>query len=251
MNITSIPTSKANILVVDDIKANLDFLSRMLTEYGYEARCVVSGSMALRVAESAWADIILLDIKMPELDGYEVCQLLRAIETTREVPIIFLTALEDLAHKKKAFAVGGSDYITKPFEMEEVVIRIENQLAVKSVKESVLELETIDRQLKQEIAQRKQAEERLLQMALYDQTTGLANRNSLISRLKQALQLTKTQPDYSFALLLIDCDRDGEIKQSLGYIARKKLTIAIGNSLTSSIPKSSFLSLFEDREFAI
>ncbi len=110
---------------------------------------------------------------------------------------------------------------------------------------SLLKLEIANQKLKQEIAQRKKAQERLLQMALYNQITDLANYNSFISRLKQALQQTKTQPDYGFAILLIDCDREGEIKQSLGYTARKKLTIAIANSLTSLISKSSFLSRFD------
>ena len=132
MSTISTSTPKANILVVDDLKVNLNILSKMLTEYGYKVRCVIDGSMALRIAELAWPDLILLAIKMRDIDGYQLCQQLKSLTTTREIPIIFLTALEDLANKQKIFAVGGSDYITKPFEIEELTIRIDNQLVIKS-----------------------------------------------------------------------------------------------------------------------
>ena len=251
MNTIPVANPKANILVVDDLKANLDLLSKMLGERGYEARCVINGSMALRVANSAWADIILLDINMPDLDGYRVCELLRDLEPTQEIPIIFLSVLDDLADRQKAFTVGASDYITKPFEIEEVVTRIENQLAIKSAREYAQELERVNRQLKQEITQRQQAEKKLSKIALYDPITGLANRDSFISRLKQAIALSNTQPEYGFAILLIDGDRDGALKQSLTYTARQKLMVAMGNALKSLIPQSGFLSRFEGQEFAI
>lgn len=121
-------TPKGDILIVDDVPENLQLLFTMLTEQGYEVRRVLSGKQALQVVETEAPDLILLDIKMPELDGYEVCKILKADEKTKHIPIIFLSALNDTFDKVHAFEVGGVDYITKPFQIEEVVMRVENQL---------------------------------------------------------------------------------------------------------------------------
>ncbi|PLZ92154.1 hybrid sensor histidine kinase/response regulator [Fischerella muscicola CCMEE 5323] len=119
---------KANILVVDDTPDNLRLLSAMLTSQGYEVRKALSGKMALTACQMVLPDVILLDINMPEMDGYEVCRHLKANEKTRPIPVIFISALDDVLDKVQAFDVGGVDYITKPFHGVEVVLRIENQL---------------------------------------------------------------------------------------------------------------------------
>ncbi|RAM50262.1 MAG: hybrid sensor histidine kinase/response regulator [Hapalosiphonaceae cyanobacterium JJU2] len=120
--------SKANILVVDDTPDNLRLLSAMLTAQGYEVRKALSGKMALTACQMVLPDVILLDINMPEMDGYEVCRQLKANERTCRIPVIFISALDDVLDKVKAFDIGGVDYITKPFHGVEVVLRIENQL---------------------------------------------------------------------------------------------------------------------------
>lgn len=122
--------SKANILLVDDTPDNLRLLSTMLTEQGYEVRSVINGAMALMGVQAEPPDLILLDISMPQMNGYEVCQRLKVGDHTREIPVIFISALEDVLDKVKAFAVGGVDYITKPFQVEEVLARVENQLTI-------------------------------------------------------------------------------------------------------------------------
>ncbi|BAY48118.1 response regulator receiver sensor signal transduction histidine kinase [Scytonema sp. HK-05] len=119
---------KGNILVVDDTPDNLRLLSAMLTAQGYEVRKALNGKMALTACQMVLPDVILLDINMPGMDGYEVCQQLKADDRTREVPVIFMSALDDVLDKVKAFDVGGVDYITKPFHGAEVVLRIENQI---------------------------------------------------------------------------------------------------------------------------
>src|SRR4028119_717729 len=121
---------KADILIIDDTPENLNLLSTMLTEQGYKVRSVTKGSTGLRGAQASPPDLILLDINMPQMNGYEVCQHQKADDRTREVPVIFISALEDVLDKVKAFAVGGVDYITKPFHVEEVLARIENQLTI-------------------------------------------------------------------------------------------------------------------------
>ncbi len=124
---------KLNILVVDDTPDNLRLLSAMLTTQGYEVRKALNGKMALNACKTLRPDLILLDINMPEMDGYEVCQKLKADEINDRVPVIFISALDDVLDKVKAFNVGGSDYITKPFHTAEVISRIENQINLRSL----------------------------------------------------------------------------------------------------------------------
>ncbi len=119
---------KRNILVVDDTPDNLRLLSAMLTAQGFEVRKALNGKMALTACQMVLPDLILLDINMPEMDGYQVCQHLKADTKTCEVPVIFISALDDVVDKVKAFDVGGVDYISKPFHGAEVVLRIENQI---------------------------------------------------------------------------------------------------------------------------
>jgi signal transduction histidine kinase len=120
--------NKGNILVVDDTPDNLRLLSAMLTAQGYEVRKALNGKMALTACQILVPDLILLDINMPEMNGYEVCRQLKADEKTNDIPIIFISALDDVLDKVKAFNVGGVDYITKPFHGEEVLSRIQNQI---------------------------------------------------------------------------------------------------------------------------
>jgi signal transduction histidine kinase len=119
---------KKNILVVDDTPDNLRLLSAMLTAHGFEVRKALNGKMALTACQMVLPDLILLDINMPGMDGYQVCQQLKADDKTCEVPVIFISALDDVVDKVKAFDVGGVDYIAKPFHGAEVVLRIENQI---------------------------------------------------------------------------------------------------------------------------
>ena len=124
-------TSKANILVVNDTIENLRLLSSMLSEGGYEVRPVTNGRQALQAVERDPPDLILLDINMPEMDGYEVCARLKESPKVRDVPVVFLTALSEVADKIKAFDVGGIDYITKPFQLEEVRARVKTHVALR------------------------------------------------------------------------------------------------------------------------
>src|SRR5438874_8884668 len=111
--------SGAGILVVDDTAANLQVLAGMLKDRGYKVRPVPSGKLALLAARRDPPDLILLDINMPEMNGYEVCEHLKADDTLKGIPVIFISALTEQLDKVKAFAIGGVDYLTKPFQMEE------------------------------------------------------------------------------------------------------------------------------------
>ncbi|MDF5737884.1 MULTISPECIES: hybrid sensor histidine kinase/response regulator [unclassified Nostoc] len=167
---------KRNILVVDDTPDNLRLLSAMLTAQGFEVRKALNGKMALTACQMVLPDVILLDINMPDMNGYQVCQQLKADHKTCEVPVIFISALDDVVDKVKAFDVGGVDYISKPFHGAEVVLRIENQinlrlLQVKLQEKNFLLQEALDN-LK--VAQVKQIQNEKM-VALGQLVAGLAH----------------------------------------------------------------------------
>ena len=160
MNMRQAQEFKGNILIVDDTPDNLRLLSNALTEQGYKVRSVINGAMALMGTKAAPPDLILLDINMPQMNGYEVCEALKADEQTREIPVIFISALGEVLDKVRAFAVGGRDYITKPFQFEEVVARIENQLTIRNLQKQLLEQ---NRRLQQSEAREREKSQQLEQ----------------------------------------------------------------------------------------
>ncbi|WP_292433872.1 HD domain-containing phosphohydrolase [Methylobacter sp.] len=130
---------RADILIVDDTLANLQLLSTLLKEEGYKVRPANSGVLALQAVAQKKPDLILLDIKMPEMDGYEVCEALKSNPETKNIPVLFISALNDVADKIKAFNVGGLDYINKPFQFEEVKARVGTQLRLKAYEDDMEE----------------------------------------------------------------------------------------------------------------
>jgi CheY-like chemotaxis protein len=126
-----------NILIVDDTPANLDLLERILQDSGYEVRAMPNAQLALKSASHMPPDLILLDIKMPGIDGYQACAKLKELEATRDVPIIFISALQETDDKVRAFQSGGVDYVTKPFQADEVLARVRTHLELKRVREQL------------------------------------------------------------------------------------------------------------------
>jgi signal transduction histidine kinase len=173
----NIEAPKENILVVDDRPENLKLLSEILSNNNYKVRKVTSGKQAIAAAEISLPSLILLDIMMPDMNGYEVCQYLKSQERTADIPIIFLSALDKSFDKVKAFEVGGIDYITKPFQVEEILVRVQNQLTILRQKNSLKDqqklLATQNSQLKQEIAERQKIE---IDLAKAKQVAEEANR---------------------------------------------------------------------------
>jgi two-component system sensor histidine kinase/response regulator len=138
------------ILVVDDTPDNLRLLVGMLTERGYKVRPAPSGARALATVQKELPDLILLDIMMPEMDGYEVCRRLKADERARDVPVIFISALDEVFDKITAFSIGGIDYITKPFQLEEVLARVRTHLDLQDMRRK---LQRQNEQLQQQNAE--------------------------------------------------------------------------------------------------
>jgi phosphoserine phosphatase RsbU/P len=142
--------SESRILIVDDTRANIDILVEALRN-DYKLSVAVDGSAALRSVEKNPPDLVLLDIMMPDVDGYEVCRQLRAREATRELPVMFLSALEDVKNKAQGFEVGGNDYLTKPFEVLEVKARVRSLLKAKAYADAVREAMARDLRIAREI----------------------------------------------------------------------------------------------------
>ncbi|MBD2180929.1 response regulator [Planktothrix sp. FACHB-1375] len=130
---------KVNILVVDDCPNNLRVLSSILTQNGYIVRKALDGEIAISACQKILPDLILLDIMMPNMDGYQLCQYFKQNEKTRHIPIIFISALDDVLDKVKAFNSGGADYISKPFEVKEVLARVTNQLTIRQLYNALTE----------------------------------------------------------------------------------------------------------------
>jgi adenylate cyclase len=158
LDLSTSPPSKGDILIVDDTADNLRLLSTMLLGQGYGVRKAINGELALTAVRTLLPDLILLDINMPQMNGYQVCEQIKLDPQCQGVPIIFLSALDGTLDKVKAFQVGGVDYITKPFQIEEVVARIENQLTITRQQK---QLQTQKSKLEEEIKERKRIQAEL------------------------------------------------------------------------------------------
>lgn len=254
------------ILIVDDVADNLRLLSTTLTKQGYRVRCAKNGAIALMGARNDRPHLILLDINMPDLSGYQVCEQLKADPSTQSIPVIFLSAQDDISDKVKAFSVGGSDFIGKPFQIAEVLVRVENQLALQAANAEILtlnevleqrvrqrtsEIESANRILKQEICQRQQLEEKLRYDALHDSLTGLPNRKLLMQRVEKCLDRAIEEQNVRFAVLFIDLDRFKIINDSLGHVAGDELLIACAERLEECVPHQATIARLGGDEFTV
>ncbi len=168
--------NSSNIVIVDDNPDNLRVISATLQKEGYNVRPVTGGKEALAVIGKQPPDLILLDIRMPEMDGFELCRILKSDEKTRDIPVIFISAVHETEEKVRAFNAGGVDYITKPLHHDEIVVRVKTQIVNRRVQKEITqlnqeleervnlrtqELETSNKKLRNEIAQRKRVEAEL------------------------------------------------------------------------------------------
>ena len=243
---------QGNILIVDDNPTNLRLLSKVLTRQGYEVRKALDGRMTLKSVQTRLPDLILLDIMMPGMDGFEVCQKLKADPHTATIPIIFLSALDEAFDKVKAFLVGGADYVTKPFQYEEILARVKHQLALKLAERELHQLNVqLEDRVKERTLQLEVANARLLEMAFQDGLTGLPNRVLFMERLGKALELAKADSTRQFAVLFLDCDRFKVINDSLGHILGDQLLVNIAHRLREVVGDRDTLARFGGDEFTI
>jgi diguanylate cyclase (GGDEF)-like protein len=255
-----------SILIVDDKLTNTQVLSDILQRTGFRVSVASSGEDALLKLKNALPDLILLDVMMPGMNGFETCRHLKADPTTQDIPVIFVSALDRATNKAECFAVGGVDYITKPFEVEEILARVKHQLALRAakieierlnqeledrVRQRTLQLEALNQQLQQEISDRHQAQEQLVYNALHDALTHLPNRTLLMERLEMGLQRAKRYPDHLFAVLFIDLDRFKAINDSLGHQVGDRLLLAIADRLQQLVRSTDTVARLGGDEFII
>ncbi len=250
----------ANLLLVDDQPDNLRALAAILNGQGYKVRKAISGEIALDAIASLPPDLVLLDVKMLGMNGYEVCATLKANEQTRHIPVIFLSALDNTADKMKAFAVGGADYITKPFQAEEVLARVKHQLVIQRQQ----------RQLAERNRQVQQAREMLRESEIQFRTAfehlaiavgfiGLDNSWLKVNpALCQLLDHTEAELLHQTTTAFIHPTDADQWQQSLQHLISNsnhtqnpnqnsnnycRLTIRCGGNCDRSIPISAYLSL--------
>ena len=256
-NVINIAPNK--ILIIDDVSDNLRLLSTTLTQQGYQVRCAKNGGMALVGADKDAPDLILLDINMPGMDGYEICQRFKSNPKLADIPIIFLSAQDGIGDKVQAFEMGAVDFISKPFRIKEVIVRVKNQLNLQAAKAEIrylnqeLEIRVQERTLELETANKQLAviNKKLLYDSLHDELTALPNRSLFMKRVQKALNQSKSELDYKFALLFIDLDRFKVINDSLGHLIGDYLLVACSKRLKKYVRGKDVLARIGGDEFTI
>ena len=251
----TLSNNKAKILAIDDRLDNLELLSTMLRLYGYEVEECDCALSAIELAKATLPDLILLDAKMPELDGFSVCQILKSDRHTKEIPIIFISALKELENKTKAFKFGGSDYITKPFQIEEVLARVENQLKYYYLQ---TELKARNQQLQQEIEKRQAAEEKLLKLnqklnklATLDGLTKIANRYYFDQTLTKEWFRGKREQS-PLSLIMADVDYFKLYNDYYGHQAGDRCLQQVAQAISKTVNRpADLVARYGGEEFAI
>ncbi|MDM8527103.1 diguanylate cyclase [Anaerolineales bacterium HSG24] len=253
MNIDIIHNS--TILVVDDNPTNLKVLFSYFRSLGFTVTPVRSGEHAIRFFDQQSCDIILLDILMPDMNGYDTCQHLKANSATKDIPIIFMSALSETVNKVKGFEVGAVDYITKPFEYEEVLARVKTHLTLRFLQKY---MERKNKQLQQEIAKRKQLEEELWQannrlhyLAAIDGLTQVANRRSFDIYLNQQWQKMH-QDKTPLSLIMCDIDYFKQYNDLYGHLAGDDCLQQVAQNIRQVVsPETDLVARYGGEEFAV
>ncbi len=255
--------SSSRILLVDDTPENLDVLSAILEDLECQLIVATTGERAIELAQKQCPDLILLDIMMPGMNGFEVCNLLKANPITAEIPIIFVTARTD--DISVGFSVGGNDYISKPINADEVRARVRHQLERRTllnelqtlnkeleqkVRERTADLTIVNRQLREEINERRYMQDRLSYLATHDFVTRLHNRNSLEAYVCSLLAKVQTA-SIKASFLLIDIDRFRVINESCGCIAGDELLRQFSDSIAGLLARDDFFARIGSDKFAI
>lgn len=245
----------SKILIVDDSSINVRLLTQLLEKYNYCTEIAKNGLLALQVVRNNPPDLILLDIMLPDMNGYAVCKMLKADPKIQDIPIIFMSALEEVPDKVKAFEVGAVDYMTKPFEPVEMIARIETHLRLRSLQ---VKLQQQNNQLQKEIRDRyvaetalKQANLKLKRLANLDGLTKVANRRLFDDTLNQ--EWRRLQRDsLPLGLILVDVDYFKGYNDFYGHLAGDDCLRQIARSLSQSIKRpADLVARYGGEEFAI
>lgn len=236
------PNSIKKILVVDDSPENIQLLLEVLKDT-YTVIVATNGEKALQLAaKEPQPDLILLDVIMSGMSGYEVCSCMKTNIKTREIPIVFVTALNEAIDVAQGFELGAVDYISKPINPAIVKARVQNHLKILGLTRS---LQKVNRDLAdfnlslERLVQERTAE--LYQATYFDSLTGLLSRASLLRDLDSALELIHQSSTQGFALLVLDCMQFSLINNSFGHAIGDQILIAIGERFTTHMPTGDSL----------
>ena len=229
------------VLIVDDNPTNLAVLSQVLKQQGYKVRVAIDGESAVAQAHADPPDLILLDVQMPGIDGFEACQQLKASTTTAEIPIIFITAATSVDSKVKGLTLGAVDYITKPFQHEEVLARVKVHLQLRYLTHKVQE---------QAIALRR-ANQELKRIANLDGLTQIANRRRFDENLKHEWQRLAREKQ-NLSLILCDIDYFKDYNDCYGHQAGDSCLRKIAKTINAALHRpADFAARYGGEEFAV
>ncbi len=269
----------STILIVDDNLVNINLLVRLLSHSGFDIRMAQSGELAIEKLRQEMVDLILLDAMMPGIDGFQTCSILKANPATANIPIIFMTALDQSENKLRGLNLGAVDYITKPFDQDEVLARIRlhlqlhqlNQKLQKEVGDRMtveLQLQTLNTDLERRVSKQTAAlKQTMLQLqqtysqllarekqleydVCHDALTGLPNRVWLMNRLQQLIQAT-SKGGQPYVLLFIDLDRFKIINDSLGHLIGDQLLKSVGKAIEVCLQETDTVVRLGGDEFVI
>ncbi|MFM2310746.1 MAG: hypothetical protein RLZZ04_22 [Cyanobacteriota bacterium] len=249
------PPAPGSILVVDDRPNNIELLTVILTLQGYRVEQAEQGNLAISSAMSRPPDIILLDISQPDMDSFEVCQKLKADPHTQDIPIIFISAVNETNRKIKAFDYGASDYITKPFQIEEVIARINSQIQISRLK---TELKAKNAHLERELLKRELTEKKLLnlnqqlgKLAAIDGLTQVANRRIFDEFLAREWQRAQRE-EHNLALIMADIDHFKLYNDNLGHHSGDFCLRRVAQAITKTVKRpADLVARYGGEEFAI
>lgn len=247
-NYSAVNYKQKTILIVEDWADNFRFLSEVLNCYGYKVQSIKNGSVALQKLKTDKADLILLNVNHPNRNSYELCQQIKELETTKDTPIIFLSVLDEVTNKVRGFEVGGVDYITKPFQISEVIARIETQLRLSEQRTALLKQVNQYRQT-QAILRKMNTE--LRRSVLVDSLTQISNRRRFDEYLAKEWRRHLRDQDH-LSLILCDIDFFKSYNDTYGHLVGDNCLKTIAQTINQSIKRSGDLvARYGGEEFGI
>jgi len=232
---------RSTILVVDDTPHNARIVYKVLTGKNCEVLIAEDGRSALAVAQSEHPDLILLDIMMPELDGFETCILLKQNKETRDIPVIFMTALSDLENKVRGFEVGAVDYVTKPFQQKELVARIQTHLTIRQ----------LQRELLIQKSALEKANEELKCLAIIDDLTQVANRRRLEDYLQKEWK-RGVREKISLSVILCDIDFFKQYNDTYGHVVGDECLKQVAQAINQAVKRpADLVARYGGEEFMV